>query len=244
MRKTAVITGASRGIGRASAVELAKAGFDVIINFKENEEAADKTVSACAAFGAKALKFRADIKSEDKVRRMFAFAECELGGVDVLVNNAGVAAGGLFTDMTRADYDKLFDVNVWGLAVCAREAAKIMVRAQSGKIINISSMWGIVGSSCEALYSASKAAVIGLTKALAKELAPSHVNVNCIAPGVIDTDMNVCYDADTMRALANETPLGRIGSPEDVAKAVAFLAGEGGDFITGETIRVDGGFTL
>lgn len=244
MKKTAVITGASRGIGRACAVELARAGYDVLINFRENETAADETVAVCSSFGARAVKCRADVKNEAEVKEMFALAERTFGGVGVLVNNAGIAESGLFTDTTRKAYERVFDTNVWGQIVCAREAAKMMVRAQSGKIINISSMWGIVGSSCEALYSASKAAVIGLTKSLAKELGPSHVNVNCIAPGVIDTDMNACYDEETMRSLSNETPLLRLGKAEDVAKAVAFLAGEGGDFITGEVIRVDGGFAI
>ena len=244
MKKSAVITGASRGIGRACAVELAKAGCDVLINYRTNEAAADETLSLCRAFGVKCVKFCADVADESEVRRMFAFAECELGGVDVLVNNAGVASSGLFTDLTREEYTRVFDTNVWGAAVCAREAAKIMIAAGGGKIINVSSMWGLVGSSCEAIYSASKAAVVGLTKALAKEFAPSHITVNCIAPGVIDTDMNACYDKATMDDLCERTPLGRIGRPEDVAKAVAFLAGDGGDFITGEVIRVDGGFTM
>ena len=244
MKKSAVITGASRGIGRACAVELAKAGYDVLINYRTNEAAADETLSFCRAYGVKCVKFRADVADESEVRRMFALAECEFGGVGALVNNAGVASGGLFTDLTREEYTRVFDTNVWGASVCAREAAKIMIAAGGGKIINISSMWGLVGSSCEAIYSASKAAIVGLTKALAKEFAPSHINVNCVAPGVIDTDMNACYDKATMDDLCERTPLGRIGTPEDVAKAVAFLAGDGGDFITGEVIRVDGGFIM
>ncbi len=244
MKKSAVITGASRGIGRACAVELAKAGFDVLINYRSSDSAADATLALCRDYGVKCVKFCADVADESEVRRMLAFAEMELGGVGVLVNNAGVSESGLFTDMTREDYTRVFDTNVWGSAVCAREAAKIMIAAGGGKIINISSMWGIVGSSCEALYSASKAAVIGLTKALAKELAPSNITVNCVAPGVIDTDMNACYDKATMADLREQTPLGRIGTPEDAAKAVAFLAGDGADFITGEVLRVDGGFVI
>ena len=242
--KTAVVTGASRGIGRACAVALAREGFDVLINYKNSDEKADETVRLCREFGVKAVKYRADVGSEDEVKAMFSYAERELGGVGVLVNNAGVASEGLFTDLSRAEYERVFDTNVWGQVVCAREAAKIMVRNKCGRIVNVSSMWGIVGSSCEVIYSASKAAVIGLTKALAKELAPSGITVNCVAPGVIDTDMNGCYDEATMKDLADKTPLGRIGTPEDVAKAVAFLAGDGGGFITGETIRVDGGFIM
>lgn len=242
--KTAIITGGSRGIGRACAISLAQNGFDVLVNYRENDDAADETVALCRAAGAKCEKFRCDIKNEDDVRRMFAFAECELGGVGVLVNNAGISDDGLFTDVSRERYERVFDTNVWGQIVCAREASKIMIRNGGGKIINISSMWGLVGSSCEVLYSASKAAVIGLTKALAKEMAPSHITVNCVAPGVIDTDMNRIYSAETMESLKDDTPLGRIGTPEDVARAVLFLAGDSSDFITGEVLNVSGGFVI
>lgn len=244
MIKTAIITGASRGIGRACAVELARAGFDILVNYRESDAAAEETKKLCEAQGAKCVTFRADVKDENEVRRMIAYAECELGGVGVLVNNAGVGESGLFTDMTREKYDRVFDTNVWGAAVCAREAAKVMIRDGGGKIVNVSSMWGVVGASCEALYSASKAALIGLTKALAKELAPSHITVNCVAPGVIDTDMNACYGAETMAALKDETPLGRIGTPEDVARAVAFLCSDAADFITGDVMNVNGGFVI
>lgn len=244
MIKTAVITGASRGIGRAVAVEFAKAGYGVLVNYVKNEAAAEETKKMCEAHGVRCVTFRADVRDENEVRRMIAFAECELGGVGVLINNAGVSESGLFTDMTREKYDRVFDTNVWGAAVCAREAAKVMIRSGGGRIVFVSSMWGVVGASCEAIYSASKAAVIGLTKALAKELAPSHITVNCVAPGVIDTEMNACYDEVTMNDLAAETPVGRIGTPEDVARAVAFLASEGAGFVTGEVMNVSGGFIV
>ena len=244
MIKTAVITGASRGIGRAVAVEFAKAGYGVLVNYVKNEAAAEETKKMCEAHGVRCVTFRADVRDENEVRRMIAFAECELGGVGVLINNAGVSESGLFTDMTLEKYDRVFDTNVWGAAVCAREAAKVMIRAGGGRIVFVSSMWGVVGASCEALYSASKAAVIGLTKALAKELAPSHITVNCVAPGVIDTEMNACYDEVTMNDLAAETPVGRIGTPEDVARAVAFLASEDAGFVTGEVMNVSGGFYM
>lgn len=244
MIRTAVITGASRGIGRACAVAFAKAGYGVLINYVKNEAAAEETKKLCEECGVRCVTFRADVKDENEVRRMMAYAECELGGVGVLVCNAGVAESGVFTEMTRESYERVFDTNVWGAATCAREAAKIMIRAGGGRIVFVSSMWGVVGSSCEALYSASKAAVIGLTKALAKEMALSHITVNCVAPGVIDTDMNACYDAMTMRDLAAETPVGRIGTPEDVARAVMFLCSDGADFVTGDVMNVSGGFIM
>lgn len=244
MIKTAIVTGASRGIGRACAVELARAGFDILVNYRINEAAAEETKKLCEAHGVKCVTFQADVKDESEVRRMVAYAECELGGVGALICNAGVGESGLFTEMTREKYERVFDTNVWGAAVSAREAAKVMIRQGGGKIVFISSMWGVVGASCEALYSASKAAVIGLTKALAKEFAPSNIAVNCVAPGVIDTDMNACYDAETMEALKEETPVGRIGTPEDVAHAAAFLCTGGADFITGEVMNVSGGFVI
>lgn len=244
MIRTAVITGASRGIGRACAVAFAKAGCGVLINYVENEAAAEETKKMCEEYGVRCVTFRADVRDENEVRRMMAYAECELGGVGALVCSAGIAGSGVFTEMTRDGYERVFDTNVWGTAVCAREAAKVMIRAGGGRMVFISSMWGVVGSSCEVLYSASKAAVIGLTKALAKEMALSHITVNCVAPGVIDTDMNACYDAQTMKDLAAETPVGRIGTPEDVARAVLFLASEGAEFITGEVMNVSGGFIV
>ena len=244
MIRTAVITGASRGIGRACAVAFAKAGFGVLVNYVKNEAAAEETKKMCEEYGVRCVTFRADVKDENEVRRMMAYAECELGGVGALVCSAGIAGSGVFTEMTRDGYERVFDTNVWGTAVCAREAAKVMIRAGGGRMVFISSMWGVVGSSCEVLYSASKAAVIGLTKALAKEMALSHITVNCVAPGVIDTDMNACYDAQTMKDLAAETPVGRIGTPEDVARAVLFLASEGAEFITGEVMNVSGGFIV
>lgn len=242
--KNVIITGASRGIGRACAIKFAEAGYGVLVNYLNSEKKADETVEECLKYGVKAVKFCADVKNEDDVRRMIAFAECYLGEVSVLVNNAGVSSSGIFTDFSREMYDTVFNTNVYGQMVCARAAAKAMISAGGGRIINVSSMWGLVGASCEVLYSASKAAVIGFTKALAKELAPSHITVNCVAPGVIDTDMNSCYDSDTMESLVEQTPLSRLGTPDDVASAVLFLASQSAGFITGETINVSGGFVI
>ena len=184
------------------------------------------------------------MSDSNQVKRMFSEINCVFGGVDILVNNAGIAQQKLFTDITDEDFDKMFAVNVKGVFNCCREAVPYMVNRKNGRIINISSIWGISGASCEVHYSASKAAVIGLTKALAKELGPSGICVNCIAPGVIDTPMNSCFDSDTMNALIDETPLMRIGTPEDIAKTVFFFASEDSSFITGQVICADGGFIV
>lgn len=244
MGKSVIITGASRGIGSACAVEFAKAGWSVLINYNKNEEAATAIANACREVGGRCEIYQCDVSHGDEVRRMVAFCECEFGGVDALINNAGISKSGLFTDITEDDYRQVFDTNVLGQMNCAREAARIMINAGRGRIVNISSMWGLVGASCEVLYSSSKAAIIGFTKALAKELALSGINVNCIAPGIIDTDMNKCYSAETMTELCEQTPLGRLGTPLDIAKTALFLCEESSSFITGEVINVSGGFVI
>ena len=243
MEKRIVITGASRGIGRACAEEFAKNGDSVMICYNKNEAAADEVLEKCRSFGVICEKCEVDVTDEISVRRMISLAEYKLGGIDVLVNNAGISESGLFSDFTVEQYNRIFNTNLLGQMLCAREALKVM-KENGGRIINVSSMWGICGASCEVLYSASKAAVIGFTKALAKEAALSGITVNCIAPGVIDTDMNRRYGKETMEVLKEQTPLGRIGLPKDVAKAAVFLAGDGADFITGEVLNVSGGFVI
>lgn len=240
--QTALITGASRGIGSAIARRLAWDGFRVILNYNHSEERASLLAEELnASFEADiAQAFHADVADRDQVARMFS----AIGGVDVLVNNAGIAQQKLFTDLTEQDWDSMFDVDVKGVFHCCQCALPYMIHHKRGKIINISSMWGQVGASCETHYSAAKAAVIGLTKALAKEVGPSGIQVNCVAPGVIQTEMNAMLGEDTMNALREETPLGVLGTAEDIAAAVSFLAGEESNFITGQVFGVNGGMII
>lgn len=242
--KTAIVTGASRGIGAACAAELARSGFSVAVNYRVNKSAAESVVNAVSAAGGQAFAVKADVSAPEEVTAMFEAVKERFGSVSLLVNNAGISHIGLLQDMTDGEIRRQLEVNLMGAIVCSREAARQMIPRKSGSIINIASMWGEVGASCEAVYSACKAGIIGFTKALAKELGPSGIRVNCVSPGVIRTDMNSELTADTLRELEEETPLLRIGSPEDVAKAVAFLAREESSFITGQVLPVNGGITV
>ena len=243
MAKSAIVTGASRGIGRVVAQELAKRGYRVLVCYRKNSDGAADVCHGIRAAGGVALPFQMDIADLSDCRRTVSKAMMEFGRIDVLINNAGIALSRLFTETDEAVYDRVFDVNMKGMFFLTRAAAKEMVAAGGGSIVNLSSMWGISGASGEVAYSASKAAVIGFTKALAKELAPSHIRVNAVAPGVIDTDMNACYSEDTLRMLAEKTPLGRLGTPEEIASCVCFLA-EDATFLTGQVLTADGGFLL
>jgi 3-oxoacyl-[acyl-carrier protein] reductase len=242
MKKSVIITGASRGIGRATALAFAQKGYDLLICYQSREKDAKKTAEEAAALGVRAVPFQMDMASLSDCRRTAAKAMMEFCKIDALVCNAGIALPALFTQTTEEDYDRLFAVNTKGVFFLSQSVAREMIAAGGGAIVNVSSMWGIAGASGEVAYSASKAAVIGMTKALAKELAPSGIRVNCVAPGVVDTEMNACYDEDAMCALAEKTPLGRIATPEDIANAILFLAEDGASFITGQTLTVDGGF--
>ena len=190
----------------------------------------------------RAKVFQMSMESLSDCRRTVAKAMMEFGGIDALVCNAGISLPVLFTQTTEEEYDRVFSVNTKGVFFLSQAAAKEMISAGKGAIVNVSSMWGVAGASGEVAYSASKAAVIGLTKALAKELAPSGIRVNCVAPGVTDTEMNACYDEDAMEALSERTPLGRIADPREIAEAIFFLASEKASFITGQTLTADGGF--
>lgn len=240
--KNVLITGASGGIGRAVAVAFAKRGYGVALHCHENERAAQETAAEIQFAGGSAEVFRADIAKEEEVKAMFQAAQARFGFIGTLVNNAGVDWKGLLTDMPLKDWDRVMGVNVTGAFLCCKYALPPMIREKRGSIINVSSMWGEAGASCEAAYSASKAALIGLTKALAKEEGPSGVRVNCVSPGVIDTPMNGDLGPEDMAALREETPLERIGTPEETAEAVVFLAEH--PFITGQVLGVNGGFVI
>lgn len=242
--KTALITGASRGIGKSIALRLAGLGYNIAVNFSTCKDNADNTVKEITSYGVQAMAYCCDVSSTEGVRQMINEIECSLGSIDLLVCNAGISRQRLFTDITEDEWDRMFAVNVKGVYNCCKEVLPQMIRRQRGKIITISSVWGITGASCEVHYSASKAAVIGFTKALAKEVGPSNITVNCIAPGVIDTDMNSSLSKEDIMVLKEETPLNRIGSGKDVADCVAFLAQPSGDFFTGQVLSPNGGFLI
>lgn len=234
-KRRAIVTGGSRGIGRACCEALAACGFETMVNYNKSKAAAEELA---AQIGGSA--FCADVSDFDAVHNMVN----SISGGGVLVCNAGIAMQKLFTDTTPEDWRRIFAVNVDGAYNACHAAIPYMVHEKWGRIIIISSMWGIRGASCEAAYSATKAALIGLTKALSKELGPSGITVNCIAPGVIDTEMNSALDAETIDLLREDTPVMRIGKPEDVAALCAFLASDHASFITGQIISTDGGFAV
>lgn len=242
--KTVLITGASRGIGAATARLFAQKGWAVAVNYRNSREAAEELVSEIRKNGGTALAIPADVGDPEQVEALFQTAERELGQIEALINNAGIAQQKLFTDLTDEDWDELFRVDVKGVFLCCRRALPAMIRRHRGVIVNISSMWGQVGASCEVHYSAAKAAVIGLTRALAKEVGPSGIRVNCIAPGVIQTEMNGNLTPETLEALKEETPLELLGDPADVAKAAWFLTSEDSAFITGQVLGVNGGMVI
>ena len=242
--KTVLITGASRGIGRAIAKLFAAQEYNVVINYCKNAEGAAALEREINASYPHALALRADVADRAQVDDMVRRSLERFGRVDVLVNNAGIARQELLSDVREEEWDRMFDVNVKGMFHCTQAVLPGMLRAKRGKIVNLSSVWGLTGASCEVCYSASKAAVIGFTRALAKEVGPSGIQVNCVAPGVIATDMNEALDDTALAALLEETPLGRIGSPCDVAQAVLFLASDQADFITGQVLSPNGGFAV
>ena len=245
MNRSVIITGASGGIGQATARVFASHGWSLILGYNKNREAAEALAKELAnRYSVRAIAFGGDLSDPDECRRIVTKAVFEFGRVDALVANAGVAESTLFTDVTPEHFHKIMDADLGSVFFTCQAAAKEMIAAGGGAIVTVSSIWGQVGASMEATYSAAKAGVIGLTKAIAKELAPSHIRVNCVCPGVIDTEMNSCYSEEVMDRLADQTPLGRIGQPEEVAESIYFLASEASGFVTGQILGVNGGFVI
>lgn len=244
MRQVALITGASRGIGRAIAAELAREGYAVCINYFQNRQAAEDLAAQLLAEGHQAISIQADVADRQAVENMVHAAAEALGPVSLLVNNAGISHQGLFQDTDDALWDRCFAVNVTGARNAIQAVLPHMLSEKSGCIVNISSIWGLRGASCEVAYACTKAALVGLTRSLALELAPSGIRVNAVAPGCIETDMVRILGRETRDMLVDETPLGRLGTPEDIAHAVAFLASEKASFLTGQILTADGGFIV
>lgn len=244
IKKTVLITGASRGIGRACAILFAKSNYNVLINYNKSEELALKLCSDLKKEGYSVDIFKADVSNRFEANSLVNYCIGKFGKIDVLINNAGISQSKLFTEITDDDWNNMMGINLNGIFYTTQKSLQYMLPECSGKIINISSIWGIAGGSYEVHYSASKAAVIGLTKALAKELGPSNIQVNCIAPGVIQTDMLNDIDDDILNTLKEETPLMRLGTPEDIAHCALFLASDKSNFITGQIISPNGGFII
>lgn len=240
MKRPALITGASGGIGKEIAKCLHRDGYETLLHYSSSYD----SVKALSDELGGAPIFHADFNSPTEIEAMFNSINSSYAGLNVLVNNAGIAHYGLITDITPEEWRNLYAINVDAVYHCCRLALPPMLNRKSGKIINISSIWGLSGASCEVAYSSAKAAVIGLTKALAKELGPSGINVNCVAPGVIMTEMLATLSTEALQMLREETPLGQIGQPKDVAEIVAFLASEKADFITGQIISPNGGLVI
>ena len=244
MNRVALVTGSSRGIGRAVAAQLAREGYAVGINYYERRDKAEELAAQLAREGCRALAVQADVSKRDEVNAMVKTVEDTFGPISVLVNNAGVAGQALFQDVTDEMWERYFGVNLNGARNTIQAVLPNMLHEKSGCIVNISSMWGQHGASCEVPYSCTKHALIGLTRSLALEVAPSGIRVNCVAPGVIETDMVRVLGEETIRDLVEQTPLGRLGKPEDIAAAVAYLASDKASFVTGQVLAVDGAFVL
>lgn len=242
MRKTAIVTGASRGIGRECAIKLSES-FNVVINYNKSIDNAKEVCDKIRKNGGECDIFCADVSNFDECKRLTDFTYEKYGGIYALVNNAGIAEQKVFCDINLSDWRKVMSVNLDGAYNMIQCVLPYMINQKKGKIVNISSVWGLCGASCEVHYSASKAGIIGLTKALAKELGLSKINVNAVAPGVIKTDM-CSFDDETNDLIKSEIPLGKFGSPKDVAAAVDFLCSEKSDYITGEVINVSGGYVI
>ena len=247
MRRTAFITGASGDIGFAIAKKFAQNNFNLLLQYN-NTDIAEKTTYLKNSYGIDVKTFKCDFS---KIEDIEIFAENIIklqnifyNSIDVIINNSGMSLYGLFQDVKNEDINRIFNINLKAPIIITKKLLKLMISKKEGNIINISSVWGETGGSCEAVYSATKAGLIGFTKALAKELAPSHIRVNCISPGVINTKMISSFSDSEISALKDEIPMGRLGLPEDIANAAYFLASENAEYITGEVLKVNGGFYL
>jgi 3-oxoacyl-[acyl-carrier protein] reductase len=242
--KTAVITGASRGIGRAIALKLAKLGANIVVNYRNSEDAVKEVVREIQALGATALAIQCDISSYSDVENMMKKSLEQFGTIDILVNNAGITKDGLLMRMKEEDFDSVIDINLKGAFNCTRHVSAIMLKQRQGRIINISSVSGLTGNAGQVNYSSAKAGILGMTKAVARELASRNVTCNAVAPGYIQTDMTDGLSEKVKDTIMSTIPLKRLGMPEDVANAVAFLASEEASYITGQVINVDGGMVM
>ena len=243
-KRTVLVTGASRGIGKSIATLFAENNYNVLINYNKSEEEAMDLYNSLKSKGYSVDVYKADVSKKEEVNMMINYCIGKFEKIDVLINNAGISKTNLFTDISYEEWDEVMATNLNGVFYTTKKALQYMIPEMSGKIINISSIWGMVGGSFEVHYSASKAAVIGMTKALAKELGPSNIQVNCIAPGVIQTDMLNNVSQETLEMLREETPLMKLGTVEDIAHTALFLASENANFITGQVISPNGGFVI
>jgi 3-oxoacyl-[acyl-carrier protein] reductase len=242
--KTAVVTGGSRGIGKAIAMKLAALGANIVINYNSNSASVDQVIKDIEELGVKAVKIQGDVSKFEDAEKIIKTAVSEFGSLDILVNNAGITRDGLILRMKEEDFDKVIDVNLKGTFNCTRHASQIMLKQKSGRIINIASVVGIAGNAGQANYAAAKAGIIGITKSAARELASRGITVNAVAPGYIDTDMTHVLPEKTKEAILGSIPLKKMGKPEDVAEAVAFLASDSASYITGHVLNVDGGMVM
>lgn len=243
-KKTVIVTGAAKGIGADIAMSFAEKGYNVVICYNTSCESALLLQQSLAATGYPVIAQKVNISNKLDVELLVKEAIYRFGSIDILVNNAGIACQGLFTEIAEYDIDNLINVNLKGTINCCQAVLPNMIENKSGKIINISSAWGITGASCEAVYSATKAALIGLTKSLAKEVGPSGITVNCIAPGMIDTSMNLNLSDEDKDAFIDSLPIKRIGNTSEIAAAAVFFASDSSSYITGQTLAVDGGLSV
>lgn len=242
--KNVLVTGASRGIGRSIALELASKGANVVINYAGSEEQAQAVVEEVQKFGVKSFKIQADVSQEADVKTMVKEVISELGGLDILVNNAGVTKDNLLMRMKKEEFDQVIDINLKGVFLCTKAVTRHMMKQRSGKIINVASIVGVSGNPGQANYVAAKAGVIGMTKSVAQELASRNILVNAVAPGFISTDMTDALTKEQQEAILSRIPLAKLGTPEDVANVVRFLASDDANYMTGQTLHIDGGMVM